>query len=184
MCICEGWCTWVQCQLKPEEGIVFLELQLTGGWSCLMWTLETELRSSAGALLWSQSLSSFLKPLFYIVSVCLCIHKHRCSWLKPDENMRSPGTGVIGSCELLCEYWDLNLGPVEKQPVLLTVSPVLFCDFILSIYFFFWDIVFLCSPRTRSVNQAGLILMGVWLLLPPECWDKRCVHHAQPIFSF
>lgn len=31
-----------------------------------------------------------------------------------------PGTGVIGSCELLCGCWELDLGPVKEQPVSLT----------------------------------------------------------------
>jgi hypothetical protein len=36
-----------------------------------------------------------------------------------------PEAGVTGSCGLLCESWDLNLGPQEEQPVLLTSEPSL-----------------------------------------------------------
>ena len=30
------------------------------------------------------------------------------------KHVKSPGTGVTDSCELLCEYWELNLGPLEE----------------------------------------------------------------------
>ena len=32
---------------------------------------------------------------------------------------------VTDSCELSCGFWDLNLGPLEEQPVLLTTEPSL-----------------------------------------------------------
>ena len=39
------------------------------------------------------------------------------------EGARSPATGVTDSCELPCGYWELNPGPLEEQPVLLTTEP-------------------------------------------------------------
>jgi hypothetical protein len=36
-----------------------------------------------------------------------------------------PGAGVTDSCELLCGCWELNLGPLQKQPVLSTPEPAL-----------------------------------------------------------
>jgi hypothetical protein len=41
------------------------------------------------------------------------------------EGMGSTRTGVSGSCELLCGYWELNPGSVEEHPVLLTTEPSL-----------------------------------------------------------
>jgi hypothetical protein len=38
------------------------------------------------------------------------------------EGVIFPGTGVIDSCEQPCGCWDLNLGPLEEQPVLLTAK--------------------------------------------------------------
>jgi hypothetical protein len=35
------------------------------------------------------------------------------------EGVRSPGTGIVDSCELSCGCWELNPGPLEEQPVLL-----------------------------------------------------------------
>jgi hypothetical protein len=37
----------------------------------------------------------------------------------------SLGTGVPDSCELPCGFWELNLDPLEEQPVLLTAEPSL-----------------------------------------------------------
>jgi hypothetical protein len=42
--------------------------------------------------------------------VCLC------------EGARSPGTGVTGWWKLPCGCWELNLGPLEEQSVLLTTE--------------------------------------------------------------
>ena len=42
--------------------------------------------------------------------ICLC------------EGVGSPGTGATDNCELPCGYWELNLGPLEEQPVLLTAK--------------------------------------------------------------
>ena len=39
------------------------------------------------------------------------------------EIVRSPGTGITDCCELPCGCWELNWGPLEKQPVLLTAEP-------------------------------------------------------------
>jgi hypothetical protein len=38
------------------------------------------------------------------------------------EGVRSPGTGVMDSYELLCGCWELHAGPLEEQPVLLTAE--------------------------------------------------------------
>ena len=43
-----------------------------------------------------------------------------CIWY---EGVRFPGTGVTDSCELSCGCWELNLGPLGKQPVLQTAEP-------------------------------------------------------------
>jgi hypothetical protein len=32
----------------------------------------------------------------------------------------TPGNGVADSCELPCGVWELNMGPLEGQPVVLT----------------------------------------------------------------
>jgi hypothetical protein len=65
-------------------------------------------------------LSSFKKKdLFICMCPDVCLHVHL------FEGARSPGTEVTDSCELPCGCWELNLGPLEEQPVLLTMEPSL-----------------------------------------------------------
>jgi hypothetical protein len=40
-------------------------------------------------------------------------------------SVRFPGTRITDSCELLRGCWELNLGPLEEQSVLLTAEPSL-----------------------------------------------------------
>jgi hypothetical protein len=53
--------------------------------------------------------SSFLKKYYF-----LCIGVLPACMLDPLE------LGVTDRCELLCGCWELNLGPLEEQPELLT----------------------------------------------------------------
>ena len=41
------------------------------------------------------------------------------------EVVRPLGTGAVDSCELPCRCWDLNLGPLEEQPVFWMAEPAL-----------------------------------------------------------
>jgi hypothetical protein len=65
----------------------------------------------------------------FCLHVCLC------------EGVRYPRIGVTDSCELSIGWWELNLGPLEEQPVLLTTEPSLqpltyFCCYCLLVLFF------------------------------------------------
>ena len=53
--------------------------------------------------------------------MCVCV---LCACLlRPEEAIVSSGTGIIVACELSCGCWELNLGPLQKWQVLLTVEP-------------------------------------------------------------
>jgi hypothetical protein len=39
------------------------------------------------------------------------------------EGVRCPGTNTTDDCELLCGCWELDLGPLQDQPELLTTEP-------------------------------------------------------------
>lgn len=39
------------------------------------------------------------------------------------EGVRYSGIEVTGSCELSCEYWELNLGPLEEKSAFLNAEP-------------------------------------------------------------
>jgi hypothetical protein len=38
------------------------------------------------------------------------------------EGVRFPGAGVADICEMACGCWELNSGPLEDQPILLTAE--------------------------------------------------------------
>jgi hypothetical protein len=61
-----------------------------------------------------------------IISVCLPVSMHITfpqHPQRPEKYDGSLGTGVIEGCESLCGDWELNLGPLQVQPVLLTTEP-------------------------------------------------------------
>nr|XP_042133715.1 A disintegrin and metalloproteinase with thrombospondin motifs 17-like [Peromyscus maniculatus bairdii] len=41
---------------------------------------------------------------------------------RTEEGIGSPGTGVIDSCESPCGCWELDVDPLEEQPMLLTIK--------------------------------------------------------------
>ena len=48
---------------------------------------------------------------------------HMCAWCpqKPEEGVRSPGTGGTDGCELLCGSWEWNADSLQEQQVILPV---------------------------------------------------------------
>jgi hypothetical protein len=56
--------------------------------------------------------------------VCLCSVCMQGLW-RLIEGVGFHGIGVADSCELPCGCWELNLGPLEEQPVFLTSEPSL-----------------------------------------------------------
>jgi hypothetical protein len=59
------------------------------------------------------------KFIFILCALVFCLHAYLC------ESAGSFGTGVIDSCELPCGCWEVNPGPLEEQPMLLTDEPCL-----------------------------------------------------------
>lgn len=66
------------------------------------------------------SLCVFLKDLFIFIScvwmvslrICMCTTCMQCSW-RPEEGTTDLRTGVMDGCELSCECWELNPGPLQ-----------------------------------------------------------------------
>lgn len=54
--------------------------------------------------------------MYCVLLVCLVPTEGR-------KGIGSPGIGVTVDCELPCGFWELNLCPLEEQPVLLTAEP-------------------------------------------------------------
>ena len=44
---------------------------------------------------------------------------------RPEKATEFPGTGVTDGCDPTCGCWELNLGPLKEQPVLLSADPSL-----------------------------------------------------------
>lgn len=45
---------------------------------------------------------------------------------RPEEDIRSPGAGVVDGYEPSCGCWELNSGPLQEQQILLMTEQVLF----------------------------------------------------------
>ena len=60
-----------------------------------------------------------------VLPECVSVHYMQADPRRPEERVRSQGTRVTGGCELPCGCWELNLGPLEEQPVFLTSEPSL-----------------------------------------------------------
>jgi hypothetical protein len=62
--------------------------------------------------------------VFYVYQCLLaCMYvNHVCAWYlqRPLESTGSLGTGVMDDWELPCGHWELNLGPLQEQHLLLT----------------------------------------------------------------
>lgn len=58
----------------------------------------------------------------YTYFKCRSMCQMHISVQKPEEGIGSPGAGVIEGCELPWRYWELNLDPMEEQPVLFTTE--------------------------------------------------------------
>jgi hypothetical protein len=97
----------------------------------------------------------FLKNSFTLV-FCLLV----C----PCEGVRSPGTGIIDSYVLTFGCWDLNLGPLEEQPVLLSAEPSLQPVFIYLFICYYYFILFYFIGFSRQGFSV----------LPWLSWNSLC----------
>lgn len=61
-----------------------------------------------------------------VLATCMSCAPCACSTLRSQKRAPdSPETGIINSCELSCGYWEVNLGLLEMQWLLLTAKPSL-----------------------------------------------------------
>ena len=71
----------------------------------------------------------FLKIDFILVYVCVSFYApfvRVCRYpQRPEEGVGSHVIGITNSYELACKCWELNPGPLEEHPVLLTTEPSL-----------------------------------------------------------
>ena len=66
--------------------------------------------------------------------------------------------GVINGCEPLCICWELNLGPLEEQPVCLATEPSPWAILvILSVHYTQLEVLRLWFPESEGNNLYELI---------------------------
>jgi hypothetical protein len=75
-----------------------------------------------------------------VLPVCLCMQYQQ----MPEEGARSSGTVVTDCCELPCEYKELNLSPLEEQPVLYFILFYFLFLFLFCFVLFCFKTRFLC----------------------------------------
>ena len=67
-------------------------------------------------MIYRNSLAYFL--CLDVLPACMSVYNiHVWCPRRPVEGDRYPGTGAADSCELSCGCWELNLGPLEEQPL-------------------------------------------------------------------
>ncbi|EDL00481.1 mCG113792, isoform CRA_a, partial [Mus musculus] len=69
---------------------------------------------------------------FKILSVCITRGS-----LETRRGLRVAGIAEIDGCELPCRCWELNLGPLEEQQVLLTTEPSLQSELPELVYYYY-----------------------------------------------
>lgn len=101
-------------------------------------------------------------------------------WCSVCMSAVSPGSGITNSCELPCVSWDLNLGPLEEQPVL---SEAL--GHLPQVLFSFWIWQISCGPSCFHSHVLGhtctalpLCFMLHWGSNP---WFPECSTYQQSI---
>lgn len=58
-----------------------------------------------------------------VLPACMCVpHAHFWS----EEGVGSPGIGVRDGYKPLCEYWEVNLGPLQVQVLQTALQPLKF----------------------------------------------------------
>jgi hypothetical protein len=66
----------------------------------------------------------FLKIYLFLCALMICLHVYLC------EGARFSGTRVKDSCELPCESWELNTGPLKDlNGSAITPAPICFILF-------------------------------------------------------
>jgi len=79
--------------------------------------------------------------------------------VETEEGIRFPGTSIIGTCDLPCECWEPNPGPLQEQQVLLISEPSIFTVYILLSLFWFW----FCFFKTTFLCVIALAILELTL---------------------
>lgn len=100
--------------------------------------------------LWKILLDLFVYILCVLVCVCMYVYKPQAWWYleRPDEGIRSPGSGGIDGHEPACGCWELNLGLCKSNK----------CSELMSL---------LSKPDSRH-SESHVEISVLTLLFPPK----------------
>lgn len=132
MCVCVwgGLGAYSACRGK-RSALDPLGVELQGVANCPMWVLWLKPRSSAKA---AGALNHWTLPtvpglFFFYFKLCI-VWCGACVWVwclrMPEEDVRSPGAGVKVLWAIKCSSWELNLGLLQEQPVILNLFNLYF----------------------------------------------------------
>jgi hypothetical protein len=101
-----------------------------------------------------------------------------------QTHQKRASDSITDGCEPPCGCWELNSGPLEEQPVLLTSEPSLqhpqvsfFINFHLGIFWLFsWFglVWFGLETKSHLVDLAGLELTKTCYLFLPRAGAYKC----------
>ena len=70
-----------------------------------------------------------------------------------EEGLRSPGTSYMSGCEPPCRWWELNLGLLQEQEMLLTTGPFLQANFFSFSFKLIFTEVLPCFPTMLKEQE-------------------------------
>lgn len=81
---------------------------------------------------------------------------HMCTWWRLEDDVGSPGTGVTDTCDHVGGSWELNLCPLEEQPVLLISEQI--SSVPIHIFMKLDDSMFLINEYYYGVDVSDLLV--------------------------
>ena len=70
-----------------------------------------------------------------------------------EEGLGSPETSYMSGCEPPCRWWELNLGLLQEQEILLTTGPFLQAKFFFLSFKLAFTEVLTCFPTVLKVQE-------------------------------
>ena len=92
-----------------------------------------------------------------VLPTCMSMY-YVCAWYlwRPEEDVGSPETGITNGFESPCECWELNLGPLQEQ-MLLMAEPSL--QPLPPIYILFMLLFLLINKKVTNFYQQCILIM-------------------------
>lgn len=120
--------------------------------------------------------------LFYVFPPCIHVCYIHATPVGAKEDISLLGTGVPVGCEPPCRCWEVNPGPLEEHPVLLTSKPSLQP---LALIIIFLNNLILWKNKINYLHFPNLLQSAMerpslpfCCDVPSGCWGDRSVESA------